>query len=89
MQAFAKEYGFISVTSSPSYNQGNGKAKSSVKIAKIILKSEHEDPYVSLLAYRNPPQQGYTYSPAERLMSRKLRVINPCNTTAIETAFNR
>ena len=54
------------------------KAESVVKIAKNILKkSHHEDPYLALLAYRNKPQQGYSYSPAQRLMSRRLNDIIP------------
>ena len=64
--------------SSPYHSQGNRKAKSAVKIGKTILKKScHEDPYLALLAYRNTPQQGYTYSPAQRLMSRKLQDIIP------------
>ena len=51
-KTFAKEYGFISVTSSPYYSQGNGKEESAVKIAKNILKkSEQADPYLFFLAY--------------------------------------
>ena len=84
-KSFAKEYGFISVTSSPYYSQGNGKAESAVKVAKNILKkSGQEDPYLALLAYRNTPQQGYTYSPAERLMSRKLKDIIPAIPTLLQ-----
>ncbi|CAB4007841.1 Hypothetical predicted protein, partial [Paramuricea clavata] len=53
-------------------------AESAVKVAKNILKkSGNEDPYLALLAYRNTPQQGYVYSPAERLMARKLKDIVP------------
>ena len=75
---FAREYGFIVRKSSPYHSRGNGKAESAVKIAKNILKkSRHEDPYLALLAYRNTPQQGYDYSPAQRLMSRRLRDIIP------------
>ena len=49
-----------------------------VIIAKNILKkSRHEDPYLALLAYRNTPQQWYNYSPAQRLMSRRLHDIIP------------
>ena len=75
---FAREYGFTIVKSSPYYSRGNGKAESAVKIAKNILqKSRKEDPYLALLAYRNTPQQGYNYSPAQRLMSRRLKDIIP------------
>ncbi|PFX22499.1 Receptor-type tyrosine-protein phosphatase F [Stylophora pistillata] len=75
---FAREYGFTSIRSSPYLSRGNGKAESAVKIAKNILKkSRFEDPYLALLAYRNTSQQGYQYSPAQRLMSRKLRDIIP------------
>ena len=75
---FAREYGFTIVKSSPYYSRGNGKAESAVKIAKNILKkSRKENPYLALLAYRNTPQQGYNYSPAQRLMSRRLKDIIP------------
>ncbi|XP_068684183.1 uncharacterized protein [Montipora foliosa] len=75
---FAREYGFTLVKSSPYYSRGNGKADSAVKISKNILKkSRKEGPYLSLLAYRNTPQQGYNYSPAKRLMSRRLKDIIP------------
>ena len=75
---FAREYGFTIVKSSPYYSRGNGKAESAVKIAKNILKkSRKDDPYLALLAYRNTPQQGYNYSPAQRLMSRRLKDIIP------------
>jgi len=35
------------------------------------------------LAYRNKPQQGYQYSPAQRLMSRKLRDVIPAATSQL------
>ena len=76
--SFAREYGFTMIKSSPYYSRANGKAESAVKIAENILKkSRHEDPYLALLAYRNTPQQGYSYSPAQRLMSRRLNDIIP------------
>ena len=66
------------IKSSPYYSRANRKAESVVKIAKNILKkSRPEDPYLALLAYRNKPQQGYSYSPAQRLMSRRLNDIIP------------
>ena len=81
---FARDYGFNLVKSSPYYSRGNGKAESVVKIAKNILKkSRHEDPYLALLAYRNTPQQGHAYSPAQRLMSRRLRDLIPMATSQL------
>ena len=75
---FAQEYGFIICKSSPYHSRGNGKAESIVNMAKNILKKScHKDPYLALLAYRNTPQQGYDYSPAQRLMSRRLQDIIP------------
>ena len=57
------------------------KAESAVKFAKNILKKScHEDPYLALLVYRNTPQQGHTYSPAQRL-SRTLRDLVPVATS--------
>ena len=35
------------------------------------------------LAYRNTPQQGYQYSPAQRLMSHKLRDVIPAATSQL------
>ena len=56
---FAREYGFTMVKSSPYYTRGNGRAESAYKIAKNVLqKSRKENSYLSLLAYRNTPQQG-------------------------------
>ena len=82
---FARDYGFALVKSSPYHSRGNGKAESAVKIAKTILKkSRQEDPYIALLAYRNTPQQGHVYSPAQRLMSRRLRDLIPMATSKLQ-----
>ena len=70
---FAREYGFTIVKSSPYYSRGYGKAESAAK--NILKKFRKEDPYLALLAYRDTPQQGYNYSPAQRLMSRRLKFI--------------
>ena len=82
---FARDYRFAVVKSSPYHSRGNGKAESAVKIAKNILKkSREEDPYIALLAYRNTPQQGHVYSPAQRLMSRRLRDLIPMATSKLQ-----
>ena len=74
---FTSEYGFEPIKSSPYHIESNAKAESAVKVAKNILKkSRNEDPYLALLAHRDTPQQDQTYSPAQRIMSRKLRDIS-------------
>ena len=70
-QSFAKEYNFISVTSSPRYPQANGEDERAVRTIKNLL-NKSPDPYRALLAYRNTPLHN-SYSPAELLMSRRLR----------------
>ena len=79
---FADSWGFQHVTSSPHYPQSNGLAEKTVQTAKRIFtkaKEDKRDPYLSLLEYRNTPVDGLK-SPAQILMSRRLRSILP-NTT--------
>ena len=59
-------------------------AESAVKFGKNILKKSHnEDLYFALLVYWNTPQEGYDYSPAERLMSWKRQDIIPTATSPL------
>ena len=74
-QVFAQSYGFDHVTSSPYYPMGNGEAERAVKTIKSLLGKE-TDPYLALLSYRATPLQ-VGYSPAELLMSRRLRTNIP------------
>ncbi|XP_035664891.1 uncharacterized protein K02A2.6-like [Branchiostoma floridae] len=84
---FAKTWNFRHVTTSPYHSQANGKAESAVKIAKNLLKkaaADGQDPWVSILAWRNTPTQGQGSSPTQRLMSRRTRTQVPINTQALE-----
>ena len=63
---------FSHITASPYYPSGNGKAETAVKIAKNMLR-KCEDFDLAMLLYRNTPQQGYVYSPAQRLLGHKTR----------------
>jgi transposase InsO family protein len=76
MRQFAHEYGFVIKTSSPGFPQSNGQSERMIGTIKQLLrkaKEEDRDPNLALLAYRNTPVSGLPYSPAEMLMSRRLR----------------
>jgi len=78
--AFASKWEFHHATSSPYHSQGNGKAESGVKVAKMLLKKASADGksfYLSLLDYRNTPTEVVGVSPAQRLMSRRTRTLLP------------
>ena len=69
---FAKEWGSDYKTSSPEFPQSNGKAESTVKIAKsLILKAwaGKEDPLLAILGYRNTPTQGSNTAPVQRFLT--------------------
>lgn len=81
---FAESWGFKHIISSPHYPQSNGLAEKTVQTAKRILmkvREDKKDPYLSLLEYRNTPVDGLK-SPAQLLMSRRLRPVLP--TTSLQ-----
>jgi hypothetical protein len=83
---FANKWGFIHLTSSPRYPQSNGLAEKFVQTAKSLLekaKADNKDPYLSILEYRNTPIDG-AGSPAQLLMSRRLRSVLPNTTTQLQ-----
>lgn len=83
--AFAKEWGFLHVTSSPTYPQSNGLAERTVRVAKEMLVKTAEskqDFYLALLNYRTSPVDGHA-SPAQLLMSRKLRTPLPTSNASL------
>uniref|UniRef100_A0A8K9X092 Gypsy retrotransposon integrase-like protein 1 n=1 Tax=Oncorhynchus mykiss TaxID=8022 RepID=A0A8K9X092_ONCMY len=78
-ESFTKAWEFTHVTTSPHYCQSNGLAEKSVQIAKSLIdkaKADKRDPYLSLLEYDNTPVDIFK-SPAQLLMSRRLRSILP------------
>ena len=72
---FAKDYGFKHVSSSPRFPQSNGFVEAMVKVIKSGFK-KNADIYKMLLEYRATPLEN-GYSPAELLMSRKLKTTLP------------
>ncbi|XP_062573713.1 uncharacterized protein K02A2.6-like [Saccostrea cucullata] len=79
LSTFAQDYDFSHVTSSPKYPKSNGLAEKTVQIAKRILdksKADGKDYNLGLVEYRTTPLS-LGYSPAQLLMSRKLRSILP------------
>ena len=73
---FASSWSFSHCTSSPYYAQSNGLAEKTVHTAKDIL-AKAKDPHLALLEYRNTPINNIA-SPAQLLMSRRLRSVIPC-----------
>ena len=79
-RVFAREWSFEHVMSSPRHPKANGKAESAVKIAKSLCRKADradEDPWKAFLHWRNTPTEGMHSSPAQRLMSRRLRTLLP------------
>uniref|UniRef100_A0A671UHK2 Integrase catalytic domain-containing protein n=1 Tax=Sparus aurata TaxID=8175 RepID=A0A671UHK2_SPAAU len=76
---FADAWDFTHITTSPRYPRSNGLAERTVQTAKRILDktmAENKDLYLALLEYRNTPVDNLQ-SPAQLLMSRRLRSILP------------
>ncbi|XP_024890884.1 uncharacterized protein K02A2.6-like [Temnothorax curvispinosus] len=74
-EQFTKEYEFDHIPSSPTYAQSNGMSERNIQTVKSMFKKaleEKSDLDLALLHYRNTPILG-NVSPAEALMSRKLR----------------
>ena len=72
---FSKDYGFNHTNSSPGHASGNGEVERAVRTIKGLLYAA-QDPYAALLNYRSTSLAN-GYSPAELLMSRKIRTKIP------------
>ena len=77
---FAREWEIEVLTSSPHYPRSNGLVERNVQTIKLLLKKADEskqDAFLALLEFHNSPVSGMEQSPAELLMSRKLRAKLP------------
>ena len=91
-RVFAESYGFTPIFSSPKNPQSNGQAERCVQtIKKLIKKAVNggNDPHLALLNYRNTPIDGFSLSPAQMLMSRRLRSRIPMLPKKLEAKVNR
>lgn len=80
VKEFAREWEVDVVTSSPHYPRSNGLVERNVQTIKRLLKKaddSKQDAFLALLEFRNSPISGMEQSPAELLMSRKLRTKLP------------
>ena len=77
---FTKSYGIQHVTSSPNFPSSNGKSEAAVRICKRLMQKACEngtDPYISLLDYRNTPNEHSGLSPIEVMTGHKTRTTLP------------
>ncbi|XP_045167174.2 uncharacterized protein K02A2.6-like [Mercenaria mercenaria] len=83
---FSRKWNFEHRTSSPYHPRSNGLAEKGVSIAKKLLlkaKESNQDPYISLMEYRNTPLEcGYT--PAQLLMGRRTKSVVPVTEKLLE-----
>lgn len=77
------------MTSSPRHPKANGKAELAVKIAKALLRKasrDSTDPWKAILHWRNTPTENMDNSPAQRLMSCRLKTSIPVTNGLLELA---
>ena len=84
-EEFAKDYGFVNVTSSPKHSKANGEAEAAVKIVKSAwLKTK--DKQLALLDFRTTSLPDIDLSPAQLLNSRRSRSRMPIARGLLEPA---
>ena len=85
-KAFAKQWGFDHITSSPTFAQSNGHLKRAIQTVKSALKKAKRgkiDADMALLCLRTTPINNHLLSPAELLYNRKLKGNLPMRTANI------
>ena len=85
-KAFAQEWGFQHVTSSPHYPQSNGHVERAIQTVKRTLtkvKESNGDLHLALLSLRTTPVDTNLPSPAELLQGRKMRNTLPDKSSSL------
>ena len=75
---FASDWFFLHMTISPDYPQSNGKAENAVRTVKLLWRkalADGQDKWLALLAWRNSPTEGFSYSPAQRFLYCRTRTL--------------
>ena len=73
---FSADWMFKHTTTSPYWPKANGMVESAVKVAKNLIQTalaSGQDPWLSILAFRNTPTPDMSTSPVQRLMSRRTK----------------
>ena len=82
---FAMNYGFKHITSSPGHSSGNGEAERGVQTVKNLMACK-DDFHLALLNYRATPLKN-GHSPAELMMSRKLKTKVPITPVQLQPSL--
>lgn len=89
---FSKQWQFTITTSSPKYPQANGLVERNVQTIKRLFRKAIEantSTELALLEFRNTPITGMELSPAQLLMSRRLRSVVPMTQSLLTPAVSR
>lgn len=89
-RAFAANWEFEHITSSPNYPQSNGRAEAAVKQAKRLMQKASEagtDPLIALLEWRNTPTETSGLSPCQLMYGRHTRTRVPTASALLNNAF--
>ena len=90
--AFARNYQFQHVTSSPRFPQSNGFVERTIQTVKKVLKKAYDDgndPHLAVLELQNTPIQGVGLSPMQLLMGRRAKTLIPIKQSLLKPmAYN-
>ena len=83
---FTHSWTIKSTTSSPEFSQSNSQVERTIQTIKNLFRKAHDDnadPHIALLEFRNAAVTGLEYSPAQILISRRLRTKLPISSSLL------